>query len=172
MNRFLKYAATPTLALGAAIALANVAHAGEYSGGQSDAIVVTSASAMDSWQDNATRRLNRALDHDPAARGAAPAPGVVQVAFSLDANGRPADIALLGNSSDRAAARSATLAVRRMGDLSDVPVTNPGAARFLANVIFADDRKQRRELSEGLARSERTRTAQGRAETVYIVFGG
>ncbi len=172
MNRFLKLAAIPTLAFAATIPLANAAQAGHPADKQSGAIVVTSTGELESWQNDATRRLNRALDRDPAARGAAPAPGIVQVAFDLGADGRPANIEMLTNSSDRRAAQAATYAVRRMGDLSDVPVVNPDDVQFLVNVIFADDRAQRRELRESLDRSERARIAAGGARSVYIVLGG
>ncbi len=168
MNRFLKLAAIPIVTFAATIPMAHAAQAGEHAG----TIVVTSASEMERWQSNATRRLNRALDRDPTARSATPSPGIVQVAFTLDADGRPANVELLGNSSDRVAARSAKLAVRRMGDLSDVPVTNPDEVRFLANVIFANDRAERRELAERLAQSERARIASGGAPQAYIVLGG
>ena len=166
MTNFTKFALAPSLALAALIPLATPAIAG------SDDIVVTSQSEMDAWQKGATMRLNRVLARNPAERSATPGSGIVQVTFTLDEDGRPANIALHGSTAGRVAEQSAIYAVRRMGDLSDVPVANAKDAQFIANIVFANDRAERRDLFAELAQSEQTRLASGSSEAQFIALGG
>ncbi len=165
MTNFTKFALVPSLALAALIPLAAPAIAG------SDDIVVTSQSEMEAWQAGATMRLNRALARNPAERSATPGSGIVQVTFTLDEDGRPANIALHDSTAGRVAEQSAIYAVRRMGDLSDVPVANADDAQFIANIIFAGDRAERRELTATLEQAEQARIASGGPARQYIALG-
>ena len=165
MTSLLKFTAVPAVALAGALSLTSTASAEEAT----PSILVTE---MDQWQADATRRLNRALERNPINRRGAPAPGIVQLTFSLDEDGRPKNIAVRQNSANRAALESATYAVRRMGDLSDAPVANVGQTKFIANVIFADTLKERRELAQSLAASERARLALAEEGQTYIAIGG
>ena len=63
-------------------------------------------------------------------------------------------------------------AVRRLGDLSDVPVINPDGVRFLANIVFATSEREHDELSAQLEQSERARLASGSARSTYVALGG
>ena len=168
MTKFSKPGLAPVFALAAVVSLTGAAHAGETS----DDIVVTSRVAMEEWQADTTRTLNRALQRAPSERYSIPEPGIVQITFELGDNGRPTNLEVYSNSSDWSARRSARYAVRSLGDLSDVPVTNPGSAQFIANIIFADDDQQRDELEQKLEQYERSRLASDTAESDYITLGG
>lgn len=167
MNTFAKFAALPALAL-AAIAPLSLAHAGE----KNDDIVVTISGQMQQWQAETTRDLNRALERNPFERSNVPGSGIVQVSFTLAADGTPEDLAIYDSSADYSAERSAMRAVRRLGDLSDVPVSNSQGAQFLANIIFADSKAEHDDLAAQLETSERARLASDTPESGYIALGG
>ena len=167
MTNFKKFAFVPALALAAALPFAS-ASAGE----SGEDIVVTSPGEMEAWQASATRSLNRALEHNPMERTATPGSGIVQVTFSLGADGRPDDIELYSSSANWVSERSAMRAVRRLGDLSDVPVRNAEGAQFLANIIFADDVVEHQELAATLRKKERARLASESSERSLIALGG
>jgi uncharacterized protein YbjQ (UPF0145 family) len=156
------------MALGLALPLA----ASPAVAGEQERIEVTSQSEMKRWQKQATRKLDNALRQIPGRRSAAPANGIVQIAFRMGENGRPEQLIVHSNSADRTAVRMAKYAVRRLGDLSDVPVGNAQEKRFLANIIFAADRIQHEEFKLALATQERARLAAGEAESETIVLGG
>lgn len=159
---------TAALALAATLPLAVPAHAGA----SHEDIVVSSNAAMEEWQQQATRSLNRSLERNPLERSAQPEPGIVQITFELGDNGRPANIELHSSSSNWAAVRSARFAVRRLGDISDVPVADADKARFIANIIFADNPQQHGELLALLEQSERERLASETGESELIALGG
>ncbi|MEE4199698.1 hypothetical protein [Erythrobacter sp.] len=139
---------------------------------RADDIVVTSTEKMTAWQERATRKLNRALEVEPRMRHTNPGPGLVQLTFEMNARGRPGNIEVLSNSADWTALRAARFAVRKLGDLSDVPVRNAHKARFIANLIFADNPAQYEVLVAQLRKSEAARLAAGRDEGDVIVLGG
>ena len=89
MNTPLKSALIPAALLAAMAPLAAV-HAGQGENG----IIVTSQADMKAWQKETTRDLNQGLRFSPAARNANPTAGIVQVAFSLDASGKPTNLEL------------------------------------------------------------------------------
>lgn len=161
----LKSALIPALALAVIVPAA-------ASAGNSDDIVVTSVEQMKQWKKDATRTLNRALAHSPVERRAQPASGIVQVSFSLDSKGKPTGLELESSSANWAAERSAMFAVRSLGDIGDVPVSNPGGARFLANIVFADSAEEGAQLAAILEQSERTRLASGTERSEFIALGG
>ncbi|BDI60042.1 TonB family protein [Qipengyuania nanhaisediminis] len=162
------FAFLPALALAAMVPLASAAQAGE----NSDDIVVTVKSELAQWQADTGRALDRALARNPFERTSKPGSGVVQVTFTLGADGKPTDIALYDSSADFTAERSAMRAVRRLGDLSDVPVRNAQGAQFLANIVFADSVAEHDALIASLEQSERARLASGTVESTYIALGG
>ena len=166
MNTFAKLAFAPALALAALTPFA-AAQAGE----NSEDIVVTSSADMKAWQDDATRSLDRALQRSPIERTATPSSGIVQVTFTLGSDGRPTDVELYDSSANWAAERSAIYAVRRLGDISDVPVSDPQGAQFIANIIFADSEAEHDDLALALAASERTRLASGGPASAFVALG-
>lgn len=156
----------------AALALAALtpfaaAHAGE----SGDDIVVTSTGEMQAWQADTTRSLDRALQNSPFERTATPGSGIVQVSFTIGADGRPDNVELYNSTANWSADRSAMYAVRRLGDISDVPVSNPQGAQFLANIIFAQNEAEHDKLAAKLERSEATRLASGTPASTYIALG-
>jgi hypothetical protein len=161
----LRLTLTPALALAAMLPLASAAQAGE----RDAPIVVTSPEKMKAWQADTTRTLNRAIDCAVRRDASRPAAGIVQLTFDMGADGKPENVKLLSHSSNWTGVNSAKAAVRRL-DVSEVPVTNAGSARFLANIIFASDAAQHRELAQELARAERARMAAGGED--LILLGG
>ncbi|MEL7188711.1 MAG: hypothetical protein AAGK17_04090 [Pseudomonadota bacterium] len=161
-----KFAAIPVLALASTLPLAAPAVA-ETETSKDTRILVTE---MDSWQANATRRLNRALQRNPINQTGAPAPGIVQLSFTLNAKGSPTNVEVLSNSANRPAAQSAKYAVRRMGDLSDVPVSNVGDTQFIANVIFANDHREKRRLIAELKSKPYASFASKSGSSTYVVL--
>lgn len=168
MNTYTRLAMAPALALAVTIPLASPALAGV----EHEDIVVTSRAEMKDWQANTTRTLNRALERIPRQRSENPSSGIVQLTFEMGDDGKPANIELLSNGANWTAVRTARRAVLRLGDISDVPVTNAQDARFLANIVFATSVEQKDELMAELERSERARLASGTAESEYIALGG
>lgn len=168
MNTLTKIAAIPALALATMVPLASAVSAGE----KSDDIVVISASEMRVWQADATRTLNLALSRNPLERSAVPGSGIVQVTFALDADGTPTNLEIYSSSADWVAERSAIYAVQRLGDLRDVPVTNPEGALFIANIVFAEDAREQRALLRSLEEMESQRLASRSAESQLISLGG
>ena len=164
----MKFALAMPLALAAAVSLTAPAHAG----GAFDDIVVTSPEKLKAWQDDTNRVLNRALEREPRRRNLHPSSGIVQMTFELGDDGKPDNIELQSNTANRAAARTARHALRWLGDISDVPVTNAENARFIANIIFARSVEQHQELQAELEKSERARLASGDETSEYIALGG
>lgn len=167
MNRFTQIAIAPALAAAAVAALASPALAGE----PNEDIVVTSHADMKAWQSDTTRTLNHLLEREPRMRNTNPSPGIVQLTFDMGDNGKPTNIALHSKTTNSVSVQAARSAVRRL-DLSDVPVTNSDNARFIANIVFSNGKRQHADLMAQLEESERARIASGTAESEYIVLGG
>lgn len=166
MNPYTRIAIAPALALAATLPFAAPALAGA----EHEDIVVTSRAEMQEWQADATRTLNRALERHPRQRNLNPSAGIVQLTFEMGDDGKPANIQTISSSTNWVSVRVARYAVNRLGDLSDVPVTNADDARFLANIIFANSPAERDELASELGRSESARIAS--SGEGYIVLGG
>ncbi|WP_260599391.1 TonB family protein [Sphingomonas endolithica] len=104
--------------------------------------------ALDRWAVEAQRSLQRRLT-DPRPIGKPSGPeGVVDVAFRIDAAGRPAQVAVFHSSGSRAVDGQAAKAVRRIRT-----ATAPGAVdrTYLARIFFVGgdgrfDEARRREL--------------------------
>ena len=135
-------------------------------------IEVTSMPEMKQWQSDVSRQLDRALERAPGRYASVPDSGVVQVAFKLGEDGRPQNLKTLSNSADWAAERMAIRAVERLNRLAEAPVPNVQDRSFLANIIFADNRAQYRELARSLAQPERARIASSAAGDDFLVLGG
>ena len=166
MNSFTRIAIAPALALAATLPFAAPALAGV----EHEDIVVTSRADLQAWQADATRTLNRALERNPRERNSRPSAGIVQLTFEMGADGKPTNIQTLASTTNWVSVRAARFAVRRLGDISDVPVTNADNARFLANIVFANDRVEYDRLASELERSENARIAA--SGEGYIVLGG
>ncbi|MFL0354910.1 energy transducer TonB [Erythrobacter sp. GH1-10] len=155
-------------AIGAAILLA--VPAGALASGDGDDIIVRSQPAMDKWQAETTQDLSRYLRGGPVSSRARPNNAIVQVSFSVDEEGKPENVALFQSGGNWAANHMALRAVRRLKNLSEVPVSNPREVEFLANIIFADTDDHYERLSARLEQSESERIASsGRART-YIAL--
>ena len=163
---FSKTAAIPAIALAAMVPFAGVAHADEATGD----IVVTSQAEMAAWQKDATVSLNRSLASATDAPSALISDGIVQITFEMGADGEPTNLEVITSDASWVAERAAKRAVRRLGDISDIPVANAKDARFLANIVFADDIKQHDALVSELKKSMSNGLASG--ENGYIVIGG
>lgn len=154
MNTLTKFA----LASGGAFALA-LTFSTPVAAGTSQDILVTSPAEMKSWQQTATRDLNRKLAlGDKYGKGRS-AEGIVQVRFTLDANGAPTNLQTYANTAGPVGERAAKWAVRRMRSLDNAPIANVEGRMFQANVIFAKGMLQKEELIAQLAKSERMRLA-------------
>ncbi len=139
---------------------------------RSQEIVVKSKGAMEDWQAETTKDLNRALARVPLARKVQPNNAIVQVAFTLGADGKASDIQVLDGRGNWAARKTAAHAVRQLDDLASVPVTNPQKAKFVANVIFASTPRKRDELAATLWKSEAGRMAAAKDAENTIMLGG
>ncbi|MHA7820879.1 MAG: energy transducer TonB [Erythrobacter sp.] len=166
MNTYFRIALAPALALAATLPLATPAVAGE----KHEDIVVTSRADLKAWQADATTRLNRALERFPRQHNSNPSSGIVRLTFEMGADGKPTNIKTVSNSTNWVSVRAARYAVRRLGDISDVPVTNVDDARFLANIIFANSFAEHDKLARELERAETARIAS--SGEGYIVLGG
>lgn len=167
MNTFAKLACSSAAALALALPFATSAVAGE----KSDDIVVSSA-AMKEWQAETTKDLNRALGRVSVPVSTRPNSAIVQVAFTLGADGKAENVELLDGQGNWAARRIAVNAVKRLNDLDTVPVRNPEDAQFLANIIFASTHERHKELAAKLWKSERARIAAAGGNDTTILLGG
>lgn len=168
MNTFTKLACSSAAALTLAFSAVTPAMAGETS----DDIVVKSKAAMKQWQAETTKDLNRALARAPAARKVRPNEAIVQVTFTLGADGKAHDVTLLDGNGNWAARKAALYAVRRLDGLDAVPVKNPEGAQFLASIVFANSYEMHDELTAKLWKSERARIAAAGGTDTTILLGG
>lgn len=171
-NAAMRRLAFPALALGVALGGTGLVAASPALADEDAQIEVKSPSEMKLWKKDVSRQLDRALKRTPGRASLAPSSGVVQIAFELDSDGRADNLKIRSNSANWSAARTAMRAVKRVRNLADAPVANVQEARFLANIIFADDLAERENLARALAKTERTRIASGEAEDDVVVLGG
>ena len=136
----------------------------------SDDIIVRSQSAMEKWQAETTRDLNRYLRARPTTSFSQPGNAIVQVSFSIGDDGAADDIALYKSSGNPAANGMAKRAIGRLTNLHTVPVGNPKEARFLANIVFADSERSYDRLVDKLEKSERQRLASKGPARTYIAL--
>lgn len=155
-----------TLAAALSIAALSPAFAGEQG-----TIVVESESAMQEWQQDVGKSLDRRLTTATRQTRTNPVSGIVQLRFTLDASGRAHDIEVMSGSGDSSTDTVAKRAVRGLTQLADAPVANASQQTFQANIIFADDARSYRKLAKVLAQSEKVRMAQADSEGGVISFG-
>ena len=169
MNIFTKHLAVlPAAALAFTLPFAAPAIAGE----KSDGIVVRSQAALEDWQAETTKDINRALQHARIPNNAHPNNSVVQITFTLGADGKAENIEMLNGNGNWAARKSAMYAVRRLNNLDEIPVNNPQNAQFLANIFFASSKDMHKQLAAQLEKSERARVAAAGGTDKYILLGG
>ncbi|MFL0354909.1 hypothetical protein ACI5KX_00400 [Erythrobacter sp. GH1-10] len=171
-----KFTKTP-LALGAlaaalALPLTVPVSAGEKTSAENAPIVVRSQAAMEQWQKETTKDLNRALARDPTSRKVRPNNSIVEVAFELGYDGKAENIRIVDGNGNWSARRAAKAAVRSLGTLDDVPVRNPEGTRFLAAIVFADDREIHEKLTAKVAQSREQRFASMAEDDRPILLGG
>lgn len=172
MTVLTKFISAAALAAAIALPVSAPVSAGDKASAKSDDIIVSSQGAMQQWQAETTKDLNRALLRDPVTRKVRPNNAIVEVAFALGADGKAEDIRLLKGNGNWAAKRAAKNAVRRLDTLADVPVLDPEGTPFIASIIFADNREIHQELSAKLAKSRKMRFASIDKEDRPILLGG
>lgn len=161
---------TKLTALAAALALPLAAPA--LAGEKSDDIVVSSKAAMEQWQADTTADINRTLARDPTSRKTPPNNAVVEVAFTLGADGRAENIEILDGYGNWSARRAAKYAVRALDTLGDVPVRDRTGTAFLAQIIFADNEEIHAKLTKKAAKARAARFAAMEENERPILLGG
>lgn len=157
---------TTTLAAALSIAAFSPAIAGEQG-----TIVVESESAMQAWQQDVGRSLDRRLVAAAKQKRIDTVSGIVQLRFTLDASGKAHDIEVLNGSGDSRTDLVAKRAVRSLSQLADAPVADVSSQTFQANIIFADNEATYSKLAQALVKSEGIRVAQADSEGGVISFG-
>ncbi|MBD2842947.1 hypothetical protein [Erythrobacter rubeus] len=170
MNTVTKTISAAAMAAALALPLSAPASASEKAEGASDDIVVLSASAMEQWQEDTTKDLNRALAREPITRKVQPNNAIVEVAFTMGADGTAENIEVLRGRGNWAARRVARHAVAKLDTLAEVPVANAENIKFLARIVFADNIEIKEQLYAEMKRSRPERFAAG--ENKYILLGG
>ena len=163
MNTFTKFASAAACAAALSLPLAAPAWAGE----QNDDIVVTSPAAMEQWQAETTKDLNRALAREPLSRKVRPNNSIVEVAFTMGARAKSAT-----RKTKTTKKKKAKYAVNSLDTLDSVPVTNREDARFLASIIFANDKETHDEIAAKRDRKHAERFAAAGGRNEYILLGG
>ncbi|WP_196793197.1 energy transducer TonB family protein [Erythrobacter litoralis] len=154
-----------TLALGAAAVTPAIA------GSAQEDIVVSPSGAMQEWRADVGRDLGRNLVLAERWAKHNPDSGIVQVRFTLDADGRPSDMTTYRSSGSVATDRAARWAVRRLSQFDEAPTQFAAGQVFQANIIFAENTAQHDKLEQKLAYLERTRLARGGGERGVIALG-
>lgn len=154
-----------TLAAALGMAAVSPALAGEQ------AIVVHSPAAMQAWSESVNGSLDRRLRQASRIHKVNPASGVVQLRFTIDADGKPQEMTVQTSTGDSRTDKLAMRAVRALPQLGDAPVRDLDQQTFQANIIFAQNRDEYARLAEKLAKSERARLARGGAEAQVLAFG-
>lgn len=133
-------------------------------------ITVQSQAAFAQWQADVTQSLDRRLVSTERASRTTSRSGIVQLRFTLDANGQPQGIRTMTSSGDRSTDRVAIGAVRGLTQLDDAPVANLEGQTFQANIIFAKSPAEHNRLASKLEKMETARLARGE-DTRVISFG-
>ena len=155
----------------AAVALAATALTPAIAEDAQDEIIVSPSKALENWRSDVSRDLSRHLDLADRWGKFNPDAGIVQVRFTLDANGRPTNMETYHSSGSVSTDRAAMWAVRRLSNLDEAPVRVTGGTTFQANIIFAETPAQKAEFSEKLAWIEKKRLASASAENNVIALG-
>ena len=139
--------------------------------GQDDGIVVTSPAAMTDWKADMNAQLDRQLIRSDGFRDRGPMTAAVQIRFTLDAQGKPANLETVHHSGARRAAFASRVAVRNLRGFDKAPVSNARGATYQANLIFARNDRERAKLQAELNDLDRARLAAGDGGDV-IMLGG
>lgn len=168
MTTFAKYSTGAALAAVLTLPFATPVAAGEKS---QDLVVRPATAAMDAWQTETTRDLNRALMSKTHSGKLPVRNGIVQVSFTLGEDGRAENIKLYNSTSNFWGERLAKRAVRKLDNLDEVPIQHDGEVKFLANLVFANSVQMQKTLLAKLERAETTRLASAAPSSQYIVLG-
>ncbi len=139
---------------------------------ESNPIVVESQEAMAEWQADVNRSLNNRLYAATSSYRSQPESGIVQVRFTVDAEGNAQNIELIKGTGDRSTDRVAERAVSRVSYLDEAPVRDIQSRTFQANIIFARNHEEHDELKAKLAKLETARLALADEEEDVILLGG
>ena len=134
-------------------------------------IIVSPSGAMQQWRADIGRDLGRNLMLAERWAKYNPDSGIVQVRFTLDADGRPSGMTTYRSSSSVATDRAARWAVRRLSSFDDAPVGFARGQVFQANIIFAESPGEFDRFEQKLAYLERARLAGGAGERGVIALG-
>ncbi len=162
--------AVPRLLAPAALALAAMSGFASPALAKQEPIVVLSEAAMESWSSEITKDLERQLYFAQHRPGYQPKNGVVQLRFTLNAEGKAHGFEYMQKTGNKMTDRLAKEAVRRLRDLDEAPVENVLEQTFVANIIFAKSIEQRDAFAAELAASERERLAQNGGVRTYIAI--
>lgn len=135
-------------------------------------ILVESQEAMAEWQSDVTRSLNNHLFAATSSQRRQPQSGIVQLRFTVDANGDAENVEMISGTGDRSTDRVAKRAVSKVAYLDEAPISDVQSRTFQANIIFAKDLDEHEALKEKLAERERVRLARAKEEHEVILFGG
>lgn len=135
-----------------------------------DDIVVQTKPQMDQWSARVTSELNSALEKAEWHNGASK-PGIVQLRFTVDQNGKAEDISVMRSSGNDRTDDNAITAVSLLDSLGDAPVSSVANRTFQANIVFARNDLQKVNFVKELRQSERDRMARGDAEEVILIGG-
>lgn len=138
---------------------------------QTDENVAAAELAMGRWQAETTAALNRALADASAARLMTPNSAIVQVVFSVGADGKADKIKLIEGDGNWPARRAALYAIEQLDTLDRVPVANPLTVRFIANLVFYRSLDAKERLLARLREWERVRAASESADRFYLAIG-
>jgi len=116
---------TTTLAAALSIAAFSPAIASEQG-----TIVVESESAMQEWQQDVGRSLDRRLATATKQTRTDPVSSIVQLRFTLDASGQAHEIEVLNGSGDIRTALVAKRAVSGLSQLAEAPVADASSQTF------------------------------------------
>lgn len=158
--------------LAAAVALAVATSTTVPAMAQNDTIVVESAGALESWSEAVSRSLDKRLVRAEKSLRANPKSGIVQLRFTLNEDGRAHDFKVYRSSGNIRTDLIAKRAVRSLSNLGDVPVRNPQAEQFQANIIFAEGVQEHKKLAKLLRKTEAKRLARGGVESTILTIEG
>ncbi|MXO86640.1 TonB family protein [Altererythrobacter aurantiacus] len=133
-------------------------------------IVVSSNMTLDQWAEIVSQDLAEQLDRMSTLPLRDQPNGVVQVRFTCDEDGKPANIAVYRSSGEHGIERLGKRAVKRLKALHPMPEVAKNGQPFLANIVFADSYEQERELFAKLADMETERLASNGEARTYIAL--
>ena len=136
-----------------------------------DGIVVTQSSRMTAWKADMKQQLDRQLIRSDGFRDRAPMTAVVQIRFTLDADGKPTNLKTIHHTGARRADNASRYAVRNLRGFDKAPLADPRGVTYQANLIFARNDAEGDKLRAQLAEVERQRLAANDDETIVMLGG-